>query len=411
MTVRTVQSLLLIAFLSSTFLLNACNKQDLSEPLTREYDDYIGEFKSLGSLEVVPEITHLFETEDGEILYTFSTRYDLDDAEYFGKKVSAYGVVTTYENLDKSLFEVKRISEAPAEDEVLEVTSITVSKGELGVSFSYPSDWTLGNEQDAIRLVAPSTIDSQEEVDGVGTTERDEILIVKVDAGLNKTSEDSQEDRATEVREYVQAHYSELHGMQGEMSYVGPDRLFSIHYKTEGDDVTYFVPRETQLFALAYSHKSGTDQDRLDNGNVFSSLMSGFQFVPYGEETLEGNEGAANEEAIEEENEASSTEQVSFTEMSELESTSFAFKMSYPEPWYYWGDSSGFYFDDAPLESSEGAILRVLFNSTTVEGTSRSGDTVSITIKEGDRYYTVTGPDAYENVMRSMANSITSTKE
>lgn len=405
MIVRIVQSVLLTAFLSTSLLLTACNKQDLSEPLTREYDDYIGEFKSLGSLEVVPEITHLFETEDGGVLYAYSARYDLDDAGYFGKKVSAYGVVTTYENLDKALFEVKRITEAPAEDEVVEITSITVDNGELGVSFNYPSDWTLENEQVAIRLVALSTQDAQ-----------DEILIAKLDAGLSKTSEDSQEDRATELREYVGAHYSEWSEVQGEMSYVGPDRLFSVHYKNEDGDATYFIPRETQLFELSYTHQSDFDQDRLDNGNIFSSLVSEFQFIPYGEEiTEESEEESQNEpEVLVEEDlgeESVSEEQVSFTEMSELESTSFAFKMSYPEPWYYWGDSSGFYFDDAPLEGSEGAILHMLFNTTTTEGTSRSGDTVSITVKEGDRYYTLTGPDEYENVMRSMANSITPTKE
>ena len=39
----------------------------------------------------------------------------MNDAQYLGKRIEAYGLVTTHTELDKSLFEIRRISDAPEE--------------------------------------------------------------------------------------------------------------------------------------------------------------------------------------------------------------------------------------------------------------------------------------------------------
>src|SRR3989338_10115385 len=98
-------------FASLSLFTSACGSSELTEYTSREYETYNGEFKSLGGIEVQDQITHLFETDDGDILYAYSDRYDLEDEAYFGKRVEAYGVVSVYEELDKPLFEVKRITE------------------------------------------------------------------------------------------------------------------------------------------------------------------------------------------------------------------------------------------------------------------------------------------------------------
>ncbi len=86
--------------------------------------------------------------------------------------------------------------------------------------------------------------------------------------------------------------------------------------------------------------------------------------------------------------------------------------MNYPGSWYYNGSSTGYDFSDKPVdsESTTEAILHMEFNKSTTEGVSRSGTTVSVTVKVGDRYYTVSGPAEYEAVMQAMADSISSTK-
>lgn len=389
---RALKNARLAFFVILSLLLAACGKsQELSEYLTRDYETMVGEFKSLGGIKVHEKITHLFETEEGEILYAFSDRYDLDTEGYLGGKAEAYGVVSAYEELDKPLFEVKRITEATEEEEESEeITDVAYQDPDLGFSFSYPSNWTLEDAENSITLKAPALEEESQE--------EDYIYITKLDVSLEKSSEDSQEDRATEIREIVEANYSNLTELPSELTYVGPDRMISVRYKIEDGAVFYFVPRGSDLFELSYYHKSESDDDRLTNSNIFSSLVSGFRFTPY-------------EESVEAETPEVSSEQVTFTSYRELESKTFQFKMSYPGNWYYSGSTTGYDFDDQAIEEGGEPILTLLLNQSETEGITRTGETVSVTVSEGDRTYTLTGPAEYENALSIMADSIHSTKD
>jgi hypothetical protein len=391
-------------------LLTACGSDELSEPLTRDYKTYIGEIKSLGGIEVQESITHLFETEDGEILYAYSDRYDLDDEDYLETEVKAYGVVTTYDNLEKSLFEIKQISAAPEEDEeTKEVTDVSYQDPDLGFSISYPSDWTISTTPDSVVLVAPEAVAEEELIEE--SSARDQIVIGKTGATLAKTSDDPQDDRATEVRDFVKTHYATLASLESELTYVGTDRLLGVKYKADDGDTYYFVPRGTELFELSYDHQTESDSERVTNSNVFSKLLSGFRFIPYGEsdETVVDEPEEEEEDPIEDSG-TSTTEQVSFSSYRDLESKSFAFKMSYPGLWYYSGSSTGYLFDDAAIEdgATEG-IIEMAFASSGTEGVKRSSETVTVTVEVNGRYYVLTGGAEYEDVMKTMAESITST--
>lgn len=405
--------------LSMGLLLNACSSDELDTELTRDYATYVGEFKSLGGVEVQEVITHLFETEDGDILYAYSDRYDLDSEDYFAVEVEAYGVMTTYENLEKPLFEVKQITDAPEKDEnAEEVTMVDYQDPDFGFSMSYPSNWELTTTPTSVILEAPVKVEESEEkaemtiqVDETETALRDSIVVSRTDAVLTKTGEDTQDDRATEMRTYVSAEYPELASVENELTYVGPDRLLSVRYKTGDGDTFYFIPRAEELFELGYYHESEEDADRLENSNVFSSLASGFQFTPYGEGS------GAVEEAIDEpeeedepeeltpekpaETSTSDAEQVSFKSYRELESVPYEFKMSYPGNWYYSGSSTGYIFSDAPIED----------DATTGIITMTFGGTGSISAEVDGRTYAFAGPVEYEGVMQTMADSIVSTKE
>ena len=132
----------LIALLGVSVFLAACGGSDLSDPLDQNYETFDGEFQSLGSVKVNKTITHLFETDDGDILYAYSDRYDLDDEEYKGMHVEAYGLVMTFENVDKDVFEVRRITEADEdEDEDENVNNVTYKDSELALSIVYPDNW------------------------------------------------------------------------------------------------------------------------------------------------------------------------------------------------------------------------------------------------------------------------------
>lgn len=412
-------------FASLSLLVSACGSTELSEYTSREYETYVGEFKSLGGVKVHEIVTHLFETEEGEILYAYSDRYDLDDDTYFGKPVEAYGTVSVYEELDKPLFEVKRITDAPEEEETSEeVTDVEYQDPDLGFSMTYPSNWELTTSVSSVTLTAPLSEEipsADEEVEETETVEQssDRIFVANLGTVLTKTSEDSQEDRATEVRSYVSSNYADLAGVQSELTYVGPDQLFSVRYKTEDGSTLYFIPRSAELFELSYYHESESDDDRLNNGNIFASLVSGFRFTTIGEIVEETEEVEENtEEEVGEEPEESteetttSGEQVSFSSYRELESKTFQFKMSYPGNWYYSGSSTGYNFGDGPQDEEDAeSIIQMNFNQSTSEGVSKSGSTVSITVKVDERYYTLTGPSEYQSVMQTMADSIVSTQE
>lgn len=409
-------------FAGLSIILTACGATELADPTTREYQTYTGEFKSLGGIEVQDQITHLFETDDGDILYAFSDRYDLDDEAYFAKSVEAYGVVSVYENLDKPLFEVKRITDAPAVDETTTtVTAVPYQNADLGFSLTYSNDWTITEAATSVTLTAPlpTKVDENSAGDTTTTpeltTDPDYILVSLLETTLAKTSEDPQEDRATEIRDFVKANYAELAEIKGELSYVGTDRLLGVHYKTENFDSLYFVPRGDQLFELSYNHKSENDTDRLNNGNIFSSMVSGFRLTPVGESLPEVTVEDSTTDVVEDvtvEEPAPTAEQVSVKSYRELESKTFQFKMSYPGSWYYSGSSTGYDFNDKPIdETSTESILQMQFNASQTVGVVRSGTTVAITVKVGDRYYTVTGPAEYQTVLQAMADSIISTKE
>ncbi len=406
--------------LSLSLLLTGCGDQELGEPLTRDYETYVGELKSLGGTDVQDIITHLFETKDGDILYSYSTRYDLDSEDYFGKSVEAYGVVTTYENLDKPLFEIKRITDAPEEDEEeVEVTMVDYQDPDFGFSMTYPSNWTLSTTPSSVILEAPIAVVDSEEVDVESTTnEQDSIVIARTEAKLEKTSEDTQDDRSAEVRSFVSSNYTSLADATDELTYVGPDRLLAVRYKTTDGDTLYFVPRSDELFEIGYYHEGDSDEARLDNSNTFASLVSGFRFTPLGEgsgtEDVTDSEEPEETEADEDTTSDTGTptaDQVSFKSYRELESKPYEFKMSYPGNWYYSGSSTGYSFSDKAMEDGDAGIISMIFNASKTEGVTRSGDSVSITVEVDGRTYTLTGPAEYETAMQTMAGSITSTKQ
>ncbi len=422
--------MIVLSLLCATILLSACGSDSLSDALTREDETYVGEFKSLGGVEVQDVITHLFETEDGDVLYAYSDRYDLDSSDYDGVNVEAYGMVTTYEDLDKPLFEVQRITDAPLVDETAtEVTMLDYQNPSLGFSMSYPSDWTVDVKTSSVVLTAP--IVAAEEQEGVEEFDLkaeepvmnpvvepslDTIEISQMDAALVKTSEDTQEDRAAEVRSYVVAHYASLVAAESELAYVGTDRLLSVRYKTSTGNTFYFIPREEKLYELSYNHESESDTDRLTNSNTFATLASGFRFTTYGE-LMESPETPVVEEdePIETEEPETTTVtptegQVSFSNYRELESKPYEFKMSYPGNWYYAGSSTGYTFSDTSTDDEDSkAILTMTFNGAQKVGFTLSGDTASVTVEVEGRSYTISGPAEYQSAMQIMADSISST--
>ncbi len=397
------------------FALSACTPKE-EEPTNVEYETLVGEFQSLGSISVNKKITHLFEDEDGEIYYAYSDRYDLDDEDYFGVRLEAYGSLMTYKSMDKTVFKVQRLSmvseETPTDEEV---TEIEYKDTDLGFSIKYPDNWSLEALRDSVQLTAPApskkieaSEDSQEEIMAPAAFPQapaspDYIIIARTDAVLGQPSDAEQELRVQEVENYVHVYYPQLSQLTGTVLFLGPDSLFALRYKTENGDVNTFIPRGTELFELSFYHPEDTETDLLKHSNVYMSLSNSFRFLPYGEssEETESQEPSGNEEPA-------TADQVSFDKYAGFESGTFEFKMSYPARWYYQGNSNGFDFgpDSFDTEDAVETVLRLTFNARSSEGLIRDNGEVQMTKQVGNRFYTLSGPAEYEDVIKSMIDSI-----
>lgn len=434
------------ALMGSTIVMTGCfGGEDLEEPISKNYETLTGEFKSLGSIKVNKMITHMFETDEGEIFYAYSDRYDLDDDEYFGLRVEAYGVAMEYETLDKDLFEVRRITEADdLEDEDEEVTNVDYKDTDLGVSFTYPDNWTLTSLRDGIELEAPAVeLDEEndedsENEDSEDTTaeedlveiQPDYVIISSIGDVLSTTADDEDTARADDIKSYISGSYENFIGVTAQNSYIGEDQVFSLRYKNNNGDTSYFVPRGTELFELSFFHPEEEAYDKLKNSNTFSEIVSTFRFLPYGDEELEeiDDEDDTNNESSDELSDPEQTnEQTESNQADEpnntktantainansedyltFESNPYNFKIAYFKSWYYSGGNGGYDFNNEPIEDDTDPLIRLDLNAKKVEGESTSGDTFTITVLVDDRYYTLSGPSEYSDMMRYMADSIT----
>lgn len=383
-----------------------CGQAEPIEPTSKDYDTQIGEIKSLGGIKVNKTITHLFENDDGVIYYAYSDRYDLDDPEYLGSEIEAYGVVMTFDDIDKNVFEIRRISEPTETTEEEEVvTQVTYKNSSLGFTISYPSNWEKTELPDSVKLVAPLVEDESESENAA-----DYVIIAKMDAGLEMTSDDTIDDRASEIRNYVRSNYDYLIGVSNELSYVGVDHQFAVQYKVLGGDTIYFVPTGTNLIEISFYHPG--ESTEVTNLNTFAEMLKAFRLLPVDQDQSEeddevSNESDSTQQNIEHEEVEIVSTQVVPSGFREFESNPYKFSILYPSSWYFSGGSNGYDFSDEPLEDDTVALIRLDLNKTTSVGRTKSGNTVSITVKVEDRYYTLSGDAQYEEIMQEMADSIT----
>lgn len=396
-----------LALTGFSLFLVGCSGKSNETPLRTEYETLIGTFKDLGSVKVDKSLTHLFEDEEGEIYYAYSERYDLGDETTFNQRVEAYGAVMEYESMDKLVFEVRRISEAPDEAvEASEVYTFEYTDSDLGFSINYPDNWTFTALRDSVQLEAPIPEDAEEDF------APDYIIVARTDAVLQVSEEGTNEDRANEIRSYVNSRYDLLRSLQGKIALIGPDALLGVHYKQSTGEASYFVPHHEDLFEISFYHPTQETGDKVSNANTFSSIVASFRFL----DALSSDEDQSSESEAESKPESPTTsvekntvEQVKVTQYHEFTSNPFGFSMSYPSQWYYSGGTGGYDFNTSPIEDDEEAIIRLDLNTGRGAGRTQSGNTVALTVVVDGKSYTLSAPKEYEEIMQTMADSITPT--
>ncbi|MBT4384239.1 hypothetical protein HOD30_00655 [Candidatus Peregrinibacteria bacterium] len=408
------KNILILALTAASLLLVGCTGAENREPSSRNYETIVGEFKSLAGIRVDKSITHLFEDEDGNIYYAFSEKYDLGREDKQSTRVEVYGVVLAYEDLDKDVFEVRRISDIPEEEiEEIAVGNESFKSTSMGFSFQYPAEWSLSKFVDSVRIDAPKVENEDEDNEEGVELELDYMTAGKLDHYVELSNILT---RDADIHEYATANYPDA-TLRGE-AFLGTDSQFAMHYETANGDLLYFMPRsDGQLFELSFFHPSDDETMLGYHKNDFARLLSSFRFIPFETELEVSDEETEEVEDPEVEPEPepaapiSDVEQVSEDTYHEFESSPFNFKISYPASWYYSGGAGGYDFNPDPIEDEVDALLRLDLNANSTEGRSTIGSTVTITIELDGRYYSISGPAEYEEVIQVMIDSITATED
>lgn len=377
--------------------LSGCFGNKLSEPTSRDYDTYTGEFKSLAGIRVNKSITHLFETDEGDILYAYSDRYDLSDERYLDARVEAYGLVLNYEEMDKPVFEVRRISEASEEANPEEVTMVPYKDTQLGISFEYPSNWTLNAEiSSALLLSAPELEASPSDIASSETKIPDYISFNLIPEVLKTTNDTPKTERLMEVKTWATSESLELsNNVSGEEVLVGPDQVAGVKFNTTSGNAYYYIPRGADLLEVSLGNGDGDASSGLQ---VFGSIMASFRFLPQ-----DGSAEVAPEESPLE----PSMDQVSFTKYSTFSSKAYAFEGSYPSPWFYSGNNGGYDFAAQSLEKDDTEVLiRLDINSGQPIGVVKQGEKVQVTVDFNGKAFSFSGAPEYQDVMQQMAKSL-----
>ncbi len=381
---RRALPLLLLSF--GLFLLGCAEKLD--EPLSTEYSTMIGEVKSLGGIHVNKNITHLFQDENGEIYYAYSSRYNLDESSKKGDTFEIYGSVSEYENIDKPVLEIRRLSEAP--EEVLEAKNETwmdYSSSQFGFSLKYHSDWVLEESAEIVSW-------NKAHEDGLASV----IQVLVHSESLTTLGSDEAAVREADLRRALALLYpSEFDG--AELNQIGADQQMALHSVSPAKNEFYFMARDSDLYELYFMPNTSDPLELATLSSQFNEMVNSFRF---GAKSMDSEKTTGVAETVE----ADVTEPAEVEDYRTFESTPFHFSILYPEDWYFSGGMGGYDFAQDPIEDGSSILIRLDINVRNSEGESYSNGQISLTKKVGDIYYTVAAKPEYKSVLQTMIDSI-----
>ncbi len=241
------------------------------------YDTYEGVLKSLGGIKVSRNATHILQTEDGEVLYVYSEKFDLDDNDYIGNHLDVYGEVTEASDKGKDVLKITKIEIIEEiEDEDEEVKQETYENMGVGFSWDIMSDWEIEEGSAYVTFFLPQT--------GTGEVDQDYIMVNQIENAEN-----------LELAEWLDAYSPTTSSMAVDSS-IGEDSLTSLEVVSEMEDVHIYYISRTGGFVYELSHYNFDIDNRNDLRNLFFSAVNSFKFIPFDEELADSEEQIAEEE-------------------------------------------------------------------------------------------------------------------
>ena len=233
------------------------------------FETYEGTLKSLGGIRVSESATHLLQTEEGDILYVYSVKYNLDGEKYIGNLLEVYGEVTEASDKGKDVLKILDIEIIEAlEDESDEVKEQVYTDQGLGFSWNISSDWEMSRFSDYVKFELPLADNSDEEDDA--PLDPDYIIVALHDDAGEMT-----------LSEWVEATYPEYSESVIESS-VGIDFMPALEAITELQDVQTFYVERTGGYIYEISHINNDEDNRTTLRNTFYDALATFQAIPFG---------------------------------------------------------------------------------------------------------------------------------
>ncbi len=401
-----------------SFLFLGCQNTEQKAPIIDDQpmERRVGELKSLGSVVMSNQGTHLLQMDNGDIIVLRSLQVNLDDPTYVNKIVEVRGVLQ-YTSDNKQLMDVMNI-------DVLDETPHEIAKApqwreyinpSAGFQLKYRDDLKLKEETDEnsntlvifTREVAPvqkSEIEETSQTSEVqvpGSAMKKDIILHSFTVTKDSQSNISKESSDSHLLELMTQ--SKIEDLQKEgiaRSKIGIDSLDAFK-QVRGDQTIYHLLNNDNWYRIVIETGNADDMS-LEDQNLFYEMLATFKLItidsaPSNANPVETSKsmGAA---AVEETN-TSSSESEEVRDMTEedlpitptaavvapvkdfvaLQSESYGFEMQYPKNWYYAGtpaEEQGvlrhYDFDSQKLEEGKGLVTLDVMNSAIPSNATQS---------------------------------------
>lgn len=280
---KLVFSLLIFSLIALP--LNGCffgGEEEIVEPV---FETYEGTLKSLGGIRVSDNATHLLQTEDGDIFYVYSEKFDLDDEDYLGNVLEVYGEVTEASEKGKDVLKITEVDVLEIEEEEAdEIKEQTYEDKGLGFALEISSDWEVDRHSDYVKFEFPlyevDEDDTEEEEEESDETD-EEVEETSLDPDYILITLHTNTDELT-LEEWLTAFSPEAAEIAVASS-VGQDFMNSLEIETELDDVHTFYVERGGDYVYEISHFNNDIDHRSYFRNMFYDALSTFRAIPMGD--------------------------------------------------------------------------------------------------------------------------------
>jgi hypothetical protein len=243
----------------------------------------IGVIQSLGGVKTSSQGTDLLLMDDGSTMLLKSLAFNLDDAQYVGKKVEVSGVIT-FTTDQKQLMEVENIDvlqDVPVTQQQPQQSATWTDYVNAGLGFQvkYRNDFTVAENGQAVtftRAVSPDAF----MMNGANTQEASLSTEVALNHVITVSAQPhtSTESLITDFLKLSDDKDSTLNQAGYSRSLIGSGSIQSFkHVSSDGKNVAFYFDDGTNFFQVNYM--GGGDSQNVEDQSVFYEFLSYFQLL------------------------------------------------------------------------------------------------------------------------------------